>query len=479
MKYKPVIGFEIHTELLTATKMFCGCEVGFGGTPNTRVCPICLGMPGTLPAPNKKAIDYTIRTALALNCDIQSPTYFDRKNYYYPDLPKNYQVSQNYNILGVNGYMDFSMGDSRTKRVGIDNVHIEEDAGKLMHPEEKAADYSLVDLNRAGTPLIEIVTEPDLRSVEEVEAFMKAMKNLLEYIEVSDCKMQEGSLRFEINISLREKDTDDFGTKVEVKNLNSMKVVSKVLEYELKRQSRMLDEGKKIMPETRLWNEVTGKTKSMRTKEEAKDYRYFPEPDLMHIEISSDWIERVKEELPEMREEKKERFIREFSLPEYDAEVLTDEKKIADYFEKTLAKCKTPKAVSNWIMTEVLRELKEMDEEIDEFPVTPACLATIINLIENGTISGKIGKTVFEEVFKTGKDPEKIIEEKGLKQVTDESAIQSVVQEVIEENPDTVEKYRKGKTKVMGFLVGQVMKKTRGKANPKMVNELLGKELQE
>lgn len=478
MKYQPVIGFEIHTELLTATKMFCGCKVEFGGTPNSRVCPVCLGLPGSLPVPNKKAIDFTIRTSLALNCKIQSPTYFDRKNYYYPDLPKNYQVSQNYHILGVNGSLDFPVDGKKHKTMRINNVHIEEDAGKLLHPEEEGAHYSLVDLNRAGTPLIEIVTEPDLRSIEEADAFMKAMKNLLEYIEVSDCKMQEGSLRFEANISLMKKDADQFGTKVEIKNLNSMKVVLKVLEYEIQRQTKLLDEGKKVLPETRLWNDVTGKTKSMRSKEEAKDYRYFPEPDLMQIEISEEWILSVKDNLPEMRREKMNRFIQEFNLPEYDAEVLTSEKKIADYFEKTLQVCHSPKNVSNWIMTEVLRELKDTDEEIDDFPVTSEYLGKIVQLIDKGTISGKIAKSVFENVLKTGKDPEIIIKEQGLVQVSDEKVILGVIQEVLKENPGTVDLYHQGKTKVVGFLVGQVMKKTRGKANPKIVNDLLLRELQ-
>ena len=478
MKYQPVIGFEIHTELLTKTKMFCGCKVEFGAEPNTNVCPVCLGMPGSLPVPNKKAIEFTIRTALALNCKINKYTVFDRKNYYYPDLPKNYQISQNYNILGVNGYIDFELKNGTKKRVRINNVHIEEDAGKLIHPEDAYSDYSLVDLNRAGTPLIEIVTEPDMRSVEEAEAFMQAMRNLLEYIEVSDCKMQEGSLRFEVNISLMKKNSDKLGTKVEIKNLNSIKVALKVIEYEIKRQSKLLDRGEKVVQETRLWDEEAGKTISMRTKEEAKDYRYFPEPDLVPMEISDEWIDKVRRELPELRWEKKERFIKEYNLPDYDAEVLTANKRVADYFEEAVKVCGKPKAVSNWIMTEVLRELKkEEDSDIRNFPITAQYLGTLIKLIEKGTISGKIGKIVFEEMLTTGKDPQTIIKEKGLVQITDENAIREVVLEVLKNNPSVVENYKNGKTKVIGFLVGQVMKKTRGKANPQIVNKLLIEEL--
>lgn len=474
MKYQPVIGFEIHTELKTKTKMFCACEVAFGGDPNTRVCPVCVGMPGSLPVPNKTAIDYTIRTSLALNCHINQHTEFDRKNYYYPDLPKAYQLSQDYNILGVNGQMDYEMADGETRTVRINNVHIEEDAGKLVHPDDSFADYSLVDLNRAGTPLIEIVTEPDLRSASEAEAFMLAMKSLLEYIDVSDCKMEEGSLRFEVNISLMEKGADKLGTKVEIKNLNSMRIAMKVIEYEIKRQSRCLDKGEPIYQETRLWDDVACMTRVMRSKEEAKDYRYFPDPDMVPMDITPDWVARIQKELPELRQQKKERFIMEYTIPEYDAGVLTSDKKVADYFEAAVKVSDQPKQVSNWIMTEILRELKnEEDADISEFPVKAEWLGTMVGLIQKGTISGKIAKKVFDGMLKTGKDPETIIKEQGLVQISDEGSIRPIVEAVIAENPDSVEKYRSGNTKVIGFFVGQIMRKSRGKANPKLVNELL------
>ncbi|MBX7246666.1 MAG: Asp-tRNA(Asn)/Glu-tRNA(Gln) amidotransferase subunit GatB [Candidatus Sumerlaeaceae bacterium] len=475
--YEPVIGFEVHTELSTATKIFCGCDITYGAPPNTQVCPICLGMPGVLPVLNRQAIEYTIRTAIALNCEITERTVFDRKNYYYPDLPKNYQISQNYASLGLNGYVDLDVNGT-TKRVRINNVHLEEDAGKLIHPDIPGADYSLVDLNRAGTALIEIVSEPDIDNADEALAYMQTLKNLLEYIEVSDCKMQEGRLRFEVNISVREVGTKTLGTKVEIKNLNSMKTALKCIEYETRRQSDALNRGEKIIQETRLWDEAVGATRAMRSKEDAHDYRYFPDPDLVEVHITPEWREEVRAHLPELQDAKRRRFVEEYGLPEYDARVLTSAKKTATYYEHAVAAHKNPKSLSNWMMTEVLRELNARDVEADEFPLKSEGLASIVRMIDEGKISGKIAKDVFAKAVETGRAPEEIVQSEGLLQVSDTGEIEKFVDEAIAENPDMVAKIQGGNAKTIQALVGQVMKKSRGKANPALVNELINRKLQ-
>ena len=476
MTYESVIGLEVHTELATESKVFCGCPTTFGVPPNTQVCPICIGMPGVLPVLNKKALEYSIRTAITLNCNINEVTLFDRKNYYYPDLPKNYQISQNYRYLGINGFLEIVV-DGRSKRVEINNVHLEEDAGKLLHPSTAGADYSLVDLNRTGLPLLEIVTEPDMRGIKEAQIFMTTLKNLLQYIEVSDCKMEEGSLRFEVNVSLRPQGQQAYGTKVEIKNLNSIKTALKAIEYESRRQSRVLDQGNQVIQETRLWDDVEMVTRAMRSKERAHDYRYFPEPDLVEVRISKEWQEEIRRHLPELQDAKKRRFIEQYDLPEYDAQVLTSSKALANYYEECLRVCNAPKAISNWIMTEVLRELNERELEPDEFPVTPVHLASMVKMIDSGTISGKIGKTVFAEMVETGKMPDQIVQEKGLVQISDEKELAGIVAKVIAENPDPASEFKKGRQKAIGFLIGQVMKLTKGKANPQLVNSLLREQL--
>jgi aspartyl-tRNA(Asn)/glutamyl-tRNA(Gln) amidotransferase subunit B len=475
-QYEPVIGMEVHVELATDSKIFCGCSTRFGQAPNTQTCPICLGMPGVLPVVNKKAVEFTIRTAIALNCKLNERTWFDRKNYYYPDLPKNYQISQNYACLGVNGWIEIPVGDT-TKKVRINNVHLEEDAGKLLHPEIPGADYSLVDLNRAGTPLIEIVSEPDMASQEEALAYMMTLKNLLEYIEVSDCKMQEGRLRFEVNISVREAGSSTLGTKVEIKNLNSMKTALKCIEYETQRQTELLRRGERVVQETRLWDEASGETRAMRSKEFAHDYRYFPDPDLVEIHISQEWQEEIRRNLPELQDAKRKRYVEQLGLPEYDAKVLTTSKKTADYYEQALAFYHNPKAISNWMMTEVLRELREREIDADEFPLSPQALASIVKMIDEGKISGKIGKEVFQKALETGESPEIIVQKEGLLQVSNTAEIEKWVDEAIAENPDMAEKIRAGNEKTIQALVGQVMKKSRGKANPKLVNELIRQKL--
>lgn len=472
MNYELVVGMEVHTELKTESKVFCGCSTKFGAEPNTHVCPICLGMPGVLPVLNKKAFELSVRAAIALNCEISEITTFDRKNYYYPDLPKNYQISQQYQPLGKKGWLEIDVNGTK-KTIHINNIHLEEDAGKNIHPEFSDVDYSLVDLNRAGMALLEIVTEPDLRSIDEVVSFMNTLKNILQYTEVSDCKMEEGSLRFEANISLREEGSSEFGKKVEIKNLNSMKTVVKTIEYEIKRQTKVLNSGGTIAQETRLWDDVEGVTRSMRSKEGASDYRYFPDPDLVEVHVSKEWQEEIKNNIPELREAKKSRFIKEYDIPEYDAGILTDSIILADYFEKAVKLHNNPKAISNWIMTEILREIKETEQEIDEFIITPAHISELISLIDNNTISGKIAKSVFAEMVESGKMPKEIVKEKGLVQITDESAIEKIIDDVIAQNSDVAEKVRSGNKNSMGFLVGQVMRLSKGKANPALVNKML------
>jgi aspartyl-tRNA(Asn)/glutamyl-tRNA(Gln) amidotransferase subunit B len=426
---------------------------------------------------NRKAVEFGIRTAIALNCNIAERCVFDRKNYYYPDLPKSYQISQNYACLGTGGYVDIPVG-GETRRVRMHNIHLEEDAGKLIHPENAVGDdYSLVDLNRAGTPLIEIVSEPDMRGTEDALAYMETLKSILEYIEVSDCKMQEGRLRFEVNISVREAGTEKLGTKVEIKNLNSMKTALKCIEYETARQGELVGSGGRVVQETRLWDEAAGATRAMRSKEVAHDYRYFPDPDLVEIVISPEWKDEVRANLPELKEAKRRRFEEEHGLPEYDASLLTGTKGVASYFEKAVAAGGAPKAVSNWMMTEVLRELNERDIEPADFTLRPEGLAALVRLIDEGKISHKIGKTVFARAVETGRDPAEIVTTEGLAQVSDSGELEKLVDEVLAENADAVAKVQAGQTKALQALVGQVMKKSRGKANPQMVNDLLNRKI--
>jgi aspartyl-tRNA(Asn)/glutamyl-tRNA(Gln) amidotransferase subunit B len=475
MELEPVIGFEAHAEMKTKSKVFCGCKNAFGDQPNSNVCPVCMGMPGVLPVLNRRAFDLAIQTAIALHCEINEHTTFDRKNYYYPDLPKNYQISQQYGILGRNGYMDIVV-DGETRRIGINNVHLEEDAGKNIHPEHPTARCSLVDLNRAGVPLLEIVSEPDIRSRAEAEVYMNALRSLLQYCNASDCKMQEGSLRYELNISMRQKGGPLPPYRVEVKNLASLKSVLRAIEYEIRRQTAILNDGRQIHRETHLWDDDAGETRLMRSKEGAQDYRYFPEPDLVEVHITPDWIERARAELPELQHERCARFVSQFGLPEYDANLLTQSRPLADYFEEAARLQPNPKAISNWMMTEILRVLGE-EVEPDDLKVRPVHLAQLVEMIDGGRISGKIGKQIFPEMLATGRPPEEIVREQGLAQISDTSALEAVVDEVIAEIADVAEDYRSGKDKALGRLVGQVMKKTKGQANPQRVNDLLRKKL--
>lgn len=474
MSYEIVIGLEVHVELSTESKIFCTCTTEFGGDPNTHTCPICLGMPGVLPVLNKKVLEYATKAGVALKCEIAEFSKFDRKNYFYPDLPKAYQISQYDLPLASQGHIDIKVGEE-VKRIGITRIHMEEDAGKLLHGEGALdfADYSLVDLNRTGVPLIEIVSEPDIRSPEEARLYLEKLKSILQYIEVSDCKMQEGSLRCDGNISVRPVGQKEFGTKTELKNMNSFKALEKALEYEAKRQIELLEDGGKVVQETRRWDEARGVTVAMRSKEEAHDYRYFPDPDLVPMVIDREWVEEIRQGLPELPEAKKERFISEYGLPEYDADILTSSRRLADFYEETVKGFNNPKIVSNWVMGELLRILKEEGKELEEISLTPADLVEMLQLMEKGTISGKIAKTVFEDMFHTGKKAAKIVEEKGLTQISDEGELIAIVEEVLAKNQKSVEDYKNGKEKALGAIVGQIMKATKGRANPEMVNKLI------
>jgi len=472
MEYDIVIGLETHTELSTESKLFCGCSVDFGSAPNTQTCPVCLALPGTLPVMNKVAFDYALKAALALDCKIEKFTNFDRKGYYYPDLPKNYQISQNYFNLGVDGHLDLII-NGREKRVSLHNVHLEEDAGKLVHPEASGVDYSFVDFNRAGVPLLEIVSNPDITSIEETEVYMRTLRSILLYIGISDCKMQEGSLRFEASISLKKNGSDKLGNRVEIKNLNSMKAVTKSLQYEIKRQTVVLDKGNVIERETRLWNDNLQKSERMRSKEETQDYRYFPDPDLLPVNIDDNWIKDIKAQIPELPGARLKRFIEVYDLSSYDANILVDDKTVADYFEKCIAIFKSPKTLSNWINNDVLRELNEGKIGIEDFIVTPAMLAELVKLVDNGAINNATAKIIFSEMVETGEEPNSIVEKKGLTQISNESELESIVSNIIDENEKVVEDYRNGKKNALGFLMGKIMQKTKGKANPKMVSQML------
>jgi len=477
MSYEPVIGFEVHVELSTASKIFCGCATIFGRPANTQTCPVCLGLPGSLPVLNEKAVDYAIRAALALNCRVSPITTFERKNYYYPDLPKNYQISQLRQNLAEGGFLEIAVGDTK-KMIRIHNIHLEEDAGKNVHVSKSGQDYSLVDLNRTGTPLLEIVSEPDIANVDEAVAYMQGLKNLLEYIEISDCNMHEGRLRFEVNISVRpqgQKELPNF--RSEIKNLGSMKSAARVIEYEFKRQSRALDKGEVLGRDTRLWNEEKGRTEAMRSKEQAHDYRYFPEPDLVEVAIDEEWLARVQAGLPELPVAKKARFIERYDQSDYAAEILTASRAMADYYETAVARYANPKAIGNWIMTELLRELNDRDIEASESPIPPENLADLVKMIDGGTISGKIAKQVFAQMLESGGAPAEIVKAKGLVQVTDTSQVEEWVDQVVAANPGPAREFAEGKDRAMGFLVGQVMRASQGKANPQMVNEILRKKL--
>lgn len=478
MKYEAVIGLEVHTELQTTTKIFCGCKTSFGAEPNTNVCPVCLGLPGVLPVLNKRVLEFAVRAGLALNCEISRFSKFDRKNYYYPDLPKNFQTSQFDLPICERGHLDIEVNGEK-KQIRITRAHMEEDAGKLVHHGTSItdSDYSLVDYNRTGTPLLEIVTEPDMRSAKEAVAYLEKMRAILQYIGISDCRMEEGSLRCDANVSVRPVGQKELGTKAEIKNINSFKGVEKAIEYEALRQAEILEDGGKIIQETRTWDEKEGVTKSMRTKEEANDYRYFPEPDLAPFTVSEEYIEDIRKTLPELPDERRERYIANFGLSSTDAQYMTNDKDTSDYFEKVVAAGADPKASVNWIMGEFASQLSNAGIEIAKAPVTPENLAKLLALIAKGTISGKIAKKVFAEMWKDGADPEEIVKAQGLVQISDTGALKELVVKVIANNPKAVEDFKAGKKKAVGALVGQIMKETKGKANPKVINELLNDEL--
>ena len=471
--YEVVIGLEVHAELSTKTKIFCSCPTEFGAAPNTHVCPVCMAMPGTLPVLNEKVVEYAVKAGLATNCEISRNSKNDRKNYYYPDLPKSYQISQFDKPLCEHGYVEIDTPNGK-KKIRLLRIHIEEDAGKLNHDDFGGG--SLVDLNRAGVPLIEMVSEPDLRSAEEVEAYMRKLKSILEYIEVSDCKMQEGSLRADVNVSVH-KPGEPFGTRTEMKNMNSFRSIVRAIEYEVERQIDVLEDGGKIEQETLRWDDVSGKTFPMRDKEDAQDYRYFPDPDLVAIKLSEEYIENIKNTLPELPESRKERYLKEYELSEKDAKLITASKYLSDLFEKAIEVCHNPKAVCNWIISDISRILNETEMEPIAIPFDANQLGKLVVLIDKGTISSSIGKKVLVELFENPRDPEDIIKEKGWIQISDEGAIKEVVLKILENNPQSIADYKGGKDKALGFLVGQAMKETKGKANPQMLNKMFLEEL--
>jgi aspartyl-tRNA(Asn)/glutamyl-tRNA(Gln) amidotransferase subunit B len=469
VEYEAVIGLEVHAQLLTASKIFCGCATTFGAPPNTQVCEVCLGMPGSLPVLNRKAMEFALKMALATNCRINPESVFARKNYFYPDLPKGYQISQYELPLAEHGVLPIRVNGA-ARRIGITRIHLEEDAGKLIHSESRPV--SFVDFNRTGVPLIEIVSEPDLRTPEEAVEYLKGLRNILLYLEICDGNMEEGSLRCDANISLRPVGEKALGTKTELKNMNSFRFVKAALEYEIRRQRAQLAAGRELVQETRQWDPAANQTVSMRGKEEAHDYRYFPDPDLVPVRVSREWIEDLTKRLPELPATRLARFQSQYGLPEYDAEVLTSDKALADYFEECLKEFPEPKIVSNWIMVEVMRELKKEEAGIASFSVRPKAMCRLLSMVKTGAISATIAKGVFVDMVASGKDPEAIVKEKGLVQITDVSALQRVAQEIIAANPKEAADYRAGKTKVMGFFVGQLMRQTKGQANPQLANEI-------
>ena len=472
--YEVIIGLEVHAELSTKTKIFCSCPTAFGAAPNTHTCPICMAMPGTLPVLNEKVVEYAVKAGLATNCEISRNSKNDRKNYFYPDLPKSYQISQFDKPLCEHGYVEIEINGEK-KKIRLTRIHIEEDAGKLNHDEFGGG--SLVDLNRAGVPLIEIVSEPDLRSAEEVEQYLRKLKSILEYIEVSDCKMQEGSLRADVNVSVRKKGETKLGTRTEMKNMNSFRSIVRAIEYEVDRQIDVIENGGKIDQETLRWDDVSGKTFPMRDKEDAQDYRYFPDPDLVAIKLSEEYIENIKNSLPELPESRKERYLQEYKLSEKDAKLITASKYLSDLFEEAVKVCNNPKAVNNWIISDISRILNETEMEPIQIPFDAKQLGKLVVLIDKGTISSSIGKKVLVELFENPRDPEDIIKEKGWIQISDEGAIKEVVLKILENNPQSIADYKGGKDKALGFLVGQAMKQTKGKANPQMLNKMFLEEL--
>ena len=479
MKYEAVIGLEVHTELKTKTKIFCGCSTAFGAEPNTHVCPVCLGLPGCLPVLNKEVVHYAIKVGLALHCDILLHNKFDRKNYYYPDLPKNFQTSQFDMPICLNGYVDIEVNGEQ-RRIRLTRIHMEEDAGKLVHSGAtiNTSESSNVDYNRTGVPLLEIVSEPDIRSGEEARAYLEKLRSVIQYLEVSDCRLEEGSMRCDANISVRPVGSDKLGTKAEIKNINSLTGVQKGIEYEAVRQARVLEEGGTIVQETRGWDEAKGVTFSQRVKEGSYDYRYFPEPDLIPLDISQEWIEEVRRELPEMPDSRKRRFVTDLTLPEYDADLLTLEKGTADYFEAAVAAGADAKLVSNWMLGDLAKLRNEGGVPIEQSPIPPGNLAELIILINKGTISGKIAKKVLTEMWQSGKKAAVVVEEQGLVQISDTGALEEIITKIVAANPQSAADYKAGKKKAVGFLVGQVMKETKGRANPAAVNELLIKALE-
>jgi len=476
MDFETIIGLEVHAQMLTDTKIFCNCSTKFGGAPNSHTCPVCLGMPGVLPVLNKKVVEYAMKMALATSCEINTSCEFARKNYFYPDLPKGYQISQYAYPLAEHGHVLLDINGSQ-KKIGITRIHMEEDAGKLVHDEHNPVSY--VDLNRTGVPLIEIVSEPDMRSPEEAADYLKRLHEILVYLEICDGNMEEGSFRCDANVSIRPRGQKEYGTRTELKNMNSFRNVQRALEYEIKRQQYLVENGETVIQETRLWNDAQGVTHSMRSKEEAHDYRYFPDPDLVPIIVDDDWVQKIKHDLPELPMAKRERFIKDYQIPVYDAGVLTADKALAFYYEEVVRLCNKPKAASNWIMGDVMRFLNEDKRSIRDCPIKAASLADMIELIEAGSISGKMAKEIVEDMYKTGKSPQDIIKDKGLVQITDEGELIKAITSIIEASQAQVAEYRAGKEKVFGFFVGQVMKATKGKANPQLVNELLKKMLAE
>lgn len=469
-EYEIVIGLEVHVELATKTKIFCGCSTAFGGAPNTHTCPVCTGMPGSLPVLNKQVVEYAMAVGLATGCSITRRCKFDRKNYFYPDNPQNYQISQLYQPICRDGGVEIETSGGK-KTIGIHEIHMEEDAGKLIHDEW--GDCSLVDYNRSGVPLIEIVSEPDMRSAEEVIAYLEKLRMIIQYLGASDCKLNEGSMRADVNLSIREAGTGQLGTRTEMKNLNSFKAIARAIEHEKNRQADLLEEGKKVVQETRRWDDAREFSYAMRSKEDAQDYRYFPEPDLPPLVISDAWINEVKARQPELRTEKMARYRKEYGLPDYDTEIITGSKHLADLFETAAKLCGRPKKVSNWLMGETMRLLKEQEMEPEELTFSPANLAKLVALTEAGSINSTVAKEVFEKIFHEDIDPDSYVQEHGLKTVNDEGALRAAVERVVQENPQSVADYRNGKEKAIGFLVGQTMKAMKGKANPGLVNQIL------
>ena len=477
MTWETIIGLETHVELATRTKIFCSCTTAFGGDPNTHCCPVCTGMPGTLPVMNKAVMRYATKAGLALNCDITRYHKFDRKNYFYPDLPKAYQISQLYLPIATNGKVSIELASGEEKIIRIHEMHMEEDAGKLVH--DPWIDQTRADYNRCGVPLIEIVTEPDFRSAEEVIAYLEKLKSTLEYLGVSDCKMQEGSLRCDVNLSVRPAGSTELGTRTEMKNINSFKAIARAIAYEARRQIELIEEGKRVVQETRRWDENKDATFSMRSKENAQDYRYFPEPDIPPMEITDDYLDSARQELPEMAQEKKRRYVAQFGLPEYDAGMITGQKALADFFEAAVELGGAPKEVANWIMGEVLRTLKEKALEAKQMPLTPGTLVKLLALVKQGKINRNTAVEVFAAIWDTDGDPEAYVREHGLEQVNDTGLVESVVEQVFADNPKSIADYQAGKQKAFGFLVGQTMKQLKGKADPKVVNQIIREKLEQ